>query len=85
MTENLTQEEKEKILQEVFLDQAAELRQFKADDMVKKGVAKTFREAAEMIKADEIAKQELRSKNRTLSEQEKELMEAISSIRNNEG
>lgn len=85
MTEKITQAEKEKILEEVFVDQAALLRQFRADDMVEKGIAKSFREAVDMIKAEEIAKQKSKPKEKSLSEQEKQLMEYLSSTNNNEG
>ncbi|MGN0929742.1 MAG: hypothetical protein ACI4N3_03830 [Alphaproteobacteria bacterium] len=85
MAEKITDLQKEEILNEIFNDQAALLRQFKADDMVEKGIAKTFREAAEKIKAEETAKEKesIKTQSSSLSEQEKDLMEFMSSIRNN--
>ena len=80
MVENLTDKEKDVILREIFLDQAAELRVFKADMLVDSGKAKTFREACEMIKAEEVLKEKEKvfvDSYNSLSEQEKWLMETF--------
>lgn len=80
MSEKLTQLQKEEILNNVFKDQTALLRQFIADDMVKQGTAKTFREAVEMIRIQEIAEENLSAlKNTTLSGQELDLKSFMNS------
>ncbi|MBD5398290.1 hypothetical protein HDR60_02160 [bacterium] len=77
MTEKITQKEKEKILEEFFSDQAATLRQFKADDMVEKKIAKNFRDAVIIIKKQE--EQLIKNPDSFLSEQELSLKEYLNS------
>lgn len=83
MPKNLTEEQKSKILKDVFKDQMAELRIFAVEDMLTSGRATDFESACEKLKMMEDEKYSSEQKDTVvLSEQEKSLIKALSEFDN---
>ncbi len=83
MPKNLTEEQKSKILKDVFKDQMAELRIFAVEDMLTSGHATDFESACEKLKMMEDEKYSSEQKDTVvLSEQEKSLIKALSEFDN---
>lgn len=83
MYKNLTEEQKSKILKDVFKDQMAELRIFAVEDMLTSGHATDFESACKKLKKMEDEKYSSKQKDEGfLSEQEKGLIKALSEFDN---
>lgn len=78
------QKYKEKSLNDVFRDQAAELRQKMVEKLVTEGKVKTFREGCRVLKAKEIKDTAKRIENHFVSEDEKELQRLMKEQKNYE-
>ncbi len=85
MIEFLTDKEKAKILEEIFLDEASGLREIRVAQLQKTNPNLTFREAAEIVKTEEFirANENKEGENKvSLSEEEKILRKYFSSHSN---
>ena len=86
MIEFLTDKEKTKILEEIFLDEASGLREIRVMELQKNNPNLTFREAAEIVKTEEFIRanenKETKANKVSLSEEEKILQKYFSSHSN---